>query len=83
MPKLIKRCSHENKPKLGFLLFTFGSAVSVLDHDQAEFQDVLSSAVALFAITVKLYQDDYRGQPAVEDMLLCFRASLPCWSDPG
>lgn len=44
-----------------FLLLTFGSAISVLDHDQEEMQSLPSAAMALFAITVKLYQDDYRG----------------------
>jgi len=52
---------------LGFVLLMFGSAISVLKHDQEEMQTMLESAVALFAITVKLYQDDYRGidEPAL------------------
>lgn len=52
---------------LGFLLLTFGSAISVLDHDQEGMQTIMESAVALFAITVKLYQDDYRSveEPAL------------------
>mmetsp|Transcript_55859 Transcript_55859/g.102400 ORF Transcript_55859/g.102400 Transcript_55859/m.102400 type:complete len:1124 (-) Transcript_55859:82-3453(-) len=44
-----------------FLLLTFGSAISVLDHNQEEMSSLPSAAMALFAITVKLYQDDYRG----------------------
>jgi hypothetical protein len=46
---------------LTFLLLTFGSAISVLDHDQEDMQTILDAAMALYAITVKLYQDDYRG----------------------
>lgn len=49
---------------LSFLLATFGSAISVLQHDQEEMQTIVQSVIALYAITVKLYQDDYRG---VED----------------
>mmetsp|Transcript_51870 Transcript_51870/g.82402 ORF Transcript_51870/g.82402 Transcript_51870/m.82402 type:complete len:310 (-) Transcript_51870:40-969(-) len=52
---------------LVFLLLTFGSAISVLQHDAEDLQDIGQAAVALFAITVKLYQDDYRG---IEDPAL-------------
>jgi len=37
---------------LGFLLLTFGSAISVLDHDQEEMQTIWDSAIALFAMGV-------------------------------
>jgi hypothetical protein len=52
---------------LVFLLLTFGSAISVLDHDQEAMKNIAQASVALFAITVKLYQDDYRGidEPAL------------------
>jgi hemoglobin-like flavoprotein len=60
---------------LVFLLFTFGSAISVIDHNQEEMKNVLQAAVALFAITVKLYQDDYRGvdEPAVIVAILLYQ----------
>lgn len=45
---------------LVFLLLTFGTAVSILDHDYQEMSDITSAVVALFAITVMLYEDDYR-----------------------
>merc|ERR1719453_1780668 len=63
---------------LGFLLLTFGSAISVLDHDQEEMQTIWNSAIALFAITVKLYQDDYRGvdDPALVAVVLCYQAAV-------
>jgi len=44
-----------------FLLLTFGSAISVLEHDYFEMRDIPNTAVALFAITLRLYEDDYRS----------------------
>jgi len=44
-----------------FLLMTFGSAVSVLEHDYFEMRDIPRSALALFSITIRLYEDDYRS----------------------
>jgi hemoglobin-like flavoprotein len=54
---------------LAFLLLTFGSAISVLEHDQEEMKTIPKAALALYAITVKLYQDDYRG--VEEPALVC------------
>jgi len=63
---------------LGFLLLTFGSAISVLEHDQEEFQTIAQSSVALYAITVKLYQDDYRGidEPALVMAVFCYQTAV-------
>jgi hypothetical protein len=44
-----------------FLLLTFGSAISVLDHGYDDMKDMLQTAVTLFAITVRLYEQDYRN----------------------
>jgi len=43
-----------------FLLATFSSAITCLRHDKEEFFDITSSANCLFAITVGLYEGDYR-----------------------
>eukprot|EP00927_Polykrikos_kofoidii_P027811 TRINITY_DN2435_c0_g1_i1.p1 TRINITY_DN2435_c0_g1~~TRINITY_DN2435_c0_g1_i1.p1 ORF type:complete len:1552 (-),score=284.27 TRINITY_DN2435_c0_g1_i1:2242-6897(-) len=43
-----------------FLLATFGTSVSVLEHSYTEMNDVFSAVVALFAITLQVYEDDYR-----------------------
>merc|ERR1712100_150078 len=63
---------------LGFLLLTFGSSISVLSHNQEEMQTTFESAVALFAITVKLYQDDYRGvdEPALVLVVFVYQTAV-------
>jgi len=63
---------------LVFLLLTFGSAISVLDHDEEAFQSVPQSAIALFSITFKLYQDDYRGveEPALIVTVFCYQTAV-------
>mmetsp|Transcript_41263 Transcript_41263/g.119321 ORF Transcript_41263/g.119321 Transcript_41263/m.119321 type:complete len:1270 (-) Transcript_41263:20-3829(-) len=43
-----------------FLLATFSSAITCLRHGKSEFSTILSSANCLFAITVGLYEGDYR-----------------------
>eukprot|EP00933_Yihiella_yeosuensis_P026147 TRINITY_DN20287_c0_g1_i1.p1 TRINITY_DN20287_c0_g1~~TRINITY_DN20287_c0_g1_i1.p1 ORF type:complete len:1108 (-),score=261.28 TRINITY_DN20287_c0_g1_i1:312-3635(-) len=43
-----------------FLLLTFASAISVLEHDYDDMTDVSMTVIALFSITVRLYEDDYR-----------------------
>jgi len=43
-----------------FLLLTFASSISVLDHGYFEMRDIPNSIVALFSITVLLFEDDYR-----------------------
>jgi len=43
-----------------FLLLTFSSAIVCLRHDKAEFRDVPNAANCLFAITVGLYEGDFR-----------------------
>jgi len=52
---------------LVFLLLTFGSAISVLEHDYFEMRDIPHAAVALFSITLGLFEDDYRDldEPAL------------------
>jgi len=61
-----------------FLILTFGSAISVLEHDQEEMQTIPQAAIALFAITVKLYQDDYRGvdEPAVVVTVFIYQTAV-------
>jgi len=44
-----------------WLLLTFGSAISVLEHPYFEMRDIPNTAIALFSITVRLYEDDYRN----------------------
>jgi len=63
---------------LGFLLLTFGSAISILEHDEEAFQNTGSACLALFAITVKLYQDDYRGveEPALIVAIFCYQTAV-------
>mmetsp|Transcript_55947 Transcript_55947/g.130754 ORF Transcript_55947/g.130754 Transcript_55947/m.130754 type:complete len:1124 (+) Transcript_55947:79-3450(+) len=58
-----------------FLLLTFGSAISVLDHGYFEMRDIPNSVLCLFAITVLLYEDDYRTlmvEPALLTAVLLF-----------
>jgi hypothetical protein len=43
-----------------FLLLTFASAISVLKTQHAEFSDVPSAMVSLFAVTVGIYEKDFR-----------------------
>eukprot|EP00931_Biecheleriopsis_adriatica_P039773 TRINITY_DN22742_c0_g2_i1.p1 TRINITY_DN22742_c0_g2~~TRINITY_DN22742_c0_g2_i1.p1 ORF type:complete len:1178 (-),score=306.22 TRINITY_DN22742_c0_g2_i1:161-3370(-) len=60
---------------LVFLLLTFASAVSVLQHDYFEMRDIPNSIVALFSITVLLFEDDYRNlqfEPALLITVFCF-----------
>lgn len=45
---------------LVFLVLTFGSAISVLKTDHSEYRDIPSSVISLFAVTVGLYEKDYR-----------------------
>eukprot|EP00930_Biecheleria_cincta_P042504 TRINITY_DN29251_c0_g1_i1.p1 TRINITY_DN29251_c0_g1~~TRINITY_DN29251_c0_g1_i1.p1 ORF type:complete len:1177 (+),score=268.20 TRINITY_DN29251_c0_g1_i1:131-3661(+) len=44
-----------------FLLLTFASSISVLNSGYFEMRDIGNSLVALFSITVLLYEDDYRS----------------------
>merc|ERR1719424_492214 len=43
-----------------FLLLTFASAISVLKTEHEEFADVPSAMVSLFAVTVGIYEKDFR-----------------------
>jgi len=43
-----------------FLLVTFSSSITCLQHEKHEFRDVTAAANCLFAITVGLYEGDYR-----------------------
>jgi len=45
---------------LVFLLLTFGSAISVLQHKYADMQSIPRACLALFAITIRMYEDDFR-----------------------
>jgi len=45
---------------LAFLLTAFASAISVLEHDYEDMTEVTQTWVALFSITLRLYEDDYR-----------------------
>mmetsp|Transcript_4707 Transcript_4707/g.13115 ORF Transcript_4707/g.13115 Transcript_4707/m.13115 type:complete len:1236 (-) Transcript_4707:77-3784(-) len=51
-----------------FVLLMFASAITVLEHSYKDMHHVGGSAVALFAITVRVYEDDYRDFQ--EDKLL-------------
>lgn len=53
-----------------FLLMTFASAISVLEHDYEDMTDVTMTLVALFSITLRLYEDDYRDFQH-DPILLC------------
>lgn len=53
-----------------FLLLTFGSAIAVLEHTYDAMQNIVDTIVALFAITVRLYEHDYRNLMH-EPALLC------------
>jgi len=58
-----------------FLLMTFGCGISVLEHPYFEMRDIPNSAIALFSITVRLYEDDYRnmlGEPALLTAVFIF-----------
>ncbi|CAE8705297.1 unnamed protein product [Polarella glacialis] len=58
-----------------FLLLTFGSAIAVLEHGYFEMRDIPHAATALFAITVVLYEDDYRSllfEPALLTAVLLY-----------
>jgi len=58
-----------------FLLLTFGSAISVLEHPYFEMRDIPSSVLCLFSITILLYEDDYRTlmeEPALLTAVLLF-----------
>lgn len=45
---------------LVFCLFTFGSAISVLDHTYADMIHFGDCVVSLFAVTLRVFEDDYR-----------------------
>eukprot|EP00445_Apocalathium_hangoei_P024352 CAMPEP_0203930556 /NCGR_PEP_ID=MMETSP0359-20131031/69271_1 /ASSEMBLY_ACC=CAM_ASM_000338 /TAXON_ID=268821 /ORGANISM="Scrippsiella Hangoei, Strain SHTV-5" /LENGTH=1214 /DNA_ID=CAMNT_0050859743 /DNA_START=103 /DNA_END=3744 /DNA_ORIENTATION=+ len=45
---------------LVFVLLTFASAISVLEHSYKDMRNVSGCTVALFAITLQIYEDDYR-----------------------
>lgn len=51
-----------------FLLVTFASAICVLEHSYTGMHDLWLTMLALFAITIKLYEDDYRD--LMEDPVL-------------
>ncbi|CAE7529874.1 unnamed protein product [Symbiodinium pilosum] len=53
-----------------FLLLTFGSAISVLEHGYFEMRDIPNTVLCLFSITVLLYEDDYRTLMEIEPALL-------------
>ncbi|CAJ1371316.1 unnamed protein product [Effrenium voratum] len=58
-----------------FLLLTFGSAISVLEHPYFEMRDIPNSVLCLFSITILLYEDDYRTlmeEPALLTAVLLF-----------
>jgi hypothetical protein len=58
-----------------FLIASFGSAITCLRHDKAEFDTLRDTAYCLFAITVGLYEGDYRElqhQPWLLTMVLLF-----------
>ncbi|CAE8646453.1 unnamed protein product, partial [Polarella glacialis] len=58
-----------------FLLLTFGSAIAVLEHGYFEMRDIPHAATALFAITVVLYEDDWRSlmsEPALLTAVLLY-----------
>eukprot|EP00931_Biecheleriopsis_adriatica_P069428 TRINITY_DN4327_c0_g1_i2.p1 TRINITY_DN4327_c0_g1~~TRINITY_DN4327_c0_g1_i2.p1 ORF type:complete len:1143 (+),score=249.93 TRINITY_DN4327_c0_g1_i2:113-3541(+) len=43
-----------------FLLLTFASAISVLEHNYEDMSDVVMTLISLSSITLRLYEDDYR-----------------------
>ncbi|CAK9094546.1 Uncharacterized protein SCF082_LOCUS44436 [Durusdinium trenchii] len=53
-----------------FLLLTFGSAISVLEHPYFEMRDIPNTVLCLFSITILLYEDDYRRLACIEPALL-------------
>ncbi|CAE8735547.1 unnamed protein product, partial [Polarella glacialis] len=58
-----------------FILILFASAISVLRHPVLEFQTVPKAANCLFALTVGLYEGDYRdmiNEPELLSMVLLF-----------
>lgn len=58
-----------------FLLLTFGSAISVLEHPYFEMRDIPNTVLCLFSITILLYEDDYRTlmeEPALLTAVLLF-----------
>eukprot|EP00929_Paragymnodinium_shiwhaense_P052608 TRINITY_DN26354_c0_g2_i1.p1 TRINITY_DN26354_c0_g2~~TRINITY_DN26354_c0_g2_i1.p1 ORF type:complete len:1139 (-),score=307.76 TRINITY_DN26354_c0_g2_i1:137-3553(-) len=60
-----------------FLLLTFASALSVLNSSHAEFSDVPKAMIALFAVTVGVYEKDFReldGEPVLLMALFLFIA---------
>jgi len=54
-----------------FLLITFSSAAASLRHNKLEFRDLPSSANCLFAITVGLYEGDFREYFDAPFLLMC------------
>lgn len=55
---------------LVWLLLTFGSAISVLEHGYFEMRNIPNTVIALFAITLRLYEDDYRNMLEIDGWLL-------------
>mmetsp|Transcript_69068 Transcript_69068/g.179415 ORF Transcript_69068/g.179415 Transcript_69068/m.179415 type:complete len:1273 (-) Transcript_69068:209-4027(-) len=54
-----------------FLLITFSSAAACLRHDKREFRDLPSAANCLFAITVGLFEGDFREYFDAPFLLMC------------
>jgi len=55
---------------LVFVLLMFASAITVLEHSYKDMQHVGGTVLALFAITVRVYEDDYRDFKEDELLLL-------------
>jgi len=55
---------------LTFVLLTFASAITVLDHTYKDMNSVFGTAVALFAITIQIFEDDYRDFQEDELLLI-------------
>merc|ERR1719277_1411934 len=58
-----------------FLLLTFASAVCVLKTDHDEYENVPKAVISLFAVTVGVYEKDYReleGEPVLLGALFLF-----------
>lgn len=60
---------------LGFLILAFGSTISIwctnCTRDGGEFNDMPNAAIVLFAMTVSLYQGDYRVFQSNPFLLVC------------
>lgn len=53
-----------------WLLLTFGSAISVLEHPYFEMRDIPNSVICLFSITVRLFEDDFRDMLETPTLLM-------------